>query len=228
MANTLAQNPTAQTFSNATTAALAFAGAGTNPSLYVATITTDGALPSTATIADDKNAGNYTADASTAGATTAGWAGVFSKQNTSTGTATVTGTISSAAYGQLKTFELTSAATSAALDTSNTGEGILTARSVAITTGTANCTVISSVSAYPNDLAVDTNFTQSYAPTGNFNAYGYGEYRVDAGALGTITLTYAAPGNSNYWTMAVAAYKTAGGAAQALGSYYYRQVAGRG
>jgi hypothetical protein len=230
VANVLAQNPTAQSYSNASSVALSFAGAGTNPSLYVASLTQENTT-NTVTIADDKNAGNYAADAAGVGGSTgnagSGQARIRSKQNTSTGTATVTATISAADYGVLKTFEITGAATSSALDAQNGTGGSLSARSIGITTGSANCTVIATGTNYPNDDAADANYTDSFAVTGLNSSYHYGEYRVDAGAAGVITLTFSAPGNSDNWAMAVAAYKTAGGAAAPVGSYYYRQVAGR-
>lgn len=214
MSNTLAQNPAVASFSAATSVARIFGGAGTNPSLYVATATAEFNTP-TVTVSDDKNAGNYTQDSASVGATSAGIATVNSKQNTSTGTATITANFSVSCYGSLKTYELTGAATSSALDTQNTaedGSGV-TSRSVAITTNTDNCTVISAGANYPNDAAADTNYTGAFTPAAGAGAYHFGEYRVDAGTHGAITLTYAAPGNSSYWTMAVAAYKTAGGAA---------------
>jgi len=208
VSNTLAQNPTAQAYNNATTVAVVFASGGTNPSLYVASITIDTGITATATVADDRN-GSYTPDAIGI-ATTHGRSMVLSVQNTSTLTATVTGTISAANYGVLKAYELTGAATSAALDTQNGAGGANSARTIGITPGTNNCTVILAGTVFGIDGGVDTNYTEAYAPNGLNNVYHIGEYRVDAGAAGAITLTYSEPDTSQHWSFAVAAYKTAG------------------
>jgi hypothetical protein len=229
VANTLAQNPTVQTYANATSVQKAFGSAGTNPSLYVAALTAElFTAQSLTSIVDDMNAGSYAADAAADAGANYSRAWVRSMQNTSTGVATVTATLATADYGTIEIFELTGAETSSALDAGNGTGGVGTTRSVSITTGTSNCSVIVAGAAYPADMAVDTDYTESFAQTAGFNIYHYGEYRVDAGAAGGITLTMQAPGNSSYWAMAVAAYKTAAAGGVTPNSGRIRELAALG
>ena len=211
MSNTLAQNPTVQTYSNATGVAKVFASGGTNPSLYIAEIFAESAAP-TVTISDDRNAGNYAADAlvQTTGNPGGGTAGIYSKQNTSTLTATITATLGAAAYGLLKVFELTGADTSAALDGSNTASGNNSQRAVALTPGTNNCSLFACGTAYAGDQTADSGWTETFALNGQISAYAYGEHIVDQGTAALVTPTFN-DDTSNNWTMAIAAYKTAAG-----------------
>lgn len=215
MSNTLAQNPSAVSYSGATSVSATFASAMTNPSLVIVSLTME-TPTATATISDNKNAGNYTQDVTAtqnAGGGGDGKAIIASKQNTQTAAATVTATLSTSTFGMLKIQEYTGAATSAALDTTNGGaNGTNTQPTGSLTTGTANCTVIAASTHYGNGATTDTGYTAAYAETGLSNAYHYGEYRVDAGAAGAITLHMGFVGNESGWNMAVAAYKTSGGA----------------
>ena len=211
MANTLTQNPTVATFSGATSVNKAFASGGASQSLYVAAVTQENTT-ATCTVSDNRNAGNYTQDRlSTGGTTNTGGAGrssINSKQNTSTSIATITAAFSASTYGTLKIFELTNAATSSALDAAGGGGGTSTTFTGSVTTGSANSTIIAAFTTYPGgNYVADSGFSDSFTETGVNWAYHGGEYKVDAGAAGTTTLT-CGQGTPANWSLAIAAYKT--------------------
>ncbi len=226
MSNALAQNPTFATFSGATSVQVAFGAGGTNPSLYVATVTQEDPTASV-TVADNRNAGNYALDRIQSVGTTGDGAraSIHSIQNTSTLTATITATLGASTTGSLKTYELTGAATSGALDSVGGGTGVVANYSGSVTTISPNCTVVMCSSHYADLVVVaDPNYTAAFAETAGSLGYSFGEYRVDAGAAGSITLNGNNAANSSaHFAIAIAAYKTLSGGSSAAAVYAMQQ-----
>lgn len=212
MSNTLAQNPAAVSFSGVATVSVTFASPCTPGSLIVASVTQEGA--GTFTDMSDPTNGTYgAADISvvTGGAGNGeGRSSCYSKQNTASTAVTVTATLAGNSSGFLKCYELTGQATSAQVDTTGSGSGTSTQHTLSLTTGTANCTVIAIGTHYPSGAAADASYTGAFTETGLNTSYHFGEYRVDAGAAGAITLTEGL-GSEQGWSFVAVAYKTAAG-----------------
>lgn len=225
MANVLAQNPAAVSFSGAATVSVTFASACTPGSLIVASVTQEGAGTFT-DVADGTNGTYGTADISvvTGGVGNGeGRASVYSKQNTASTAVTVTATLSGNSSGFLKCYELTGQATSAQVDTTGSGSGTNTQHTLSLTPGTSNCSVIAIGTHYPSGGVADASYTGAFTETGLNTSYHFGEYRVDAGAAGLITLTEGL-GSEQGWSFVAAAYKTAATSASSdgkpLGPYH--------
>lgn len=213
MANTIAQNPTVATYSNATSVAVTFGAGCTNPSLIVAAVTCDNVAP-TVTVSDDGNVGDYAADVEATVASFTGKAGIYSKQNTQTSALTVTAALgASTNAGTLKIWEITGAPTSSALDatgadTEESG-GIDELLDASLITNSANCSIFAVTINYPGGVAgLDSGFTQSFAEVGLYNYYHFCEHLADAGAAGAETVTMGG-GLHNAGARVSAAYKTA-------------------
>lgn len=201
---TILQNLTSVTFSAASSASVTFGSALTNPSTAIAAVSWDD-VSVTATVADNVNAGNYTADASASSGGTYSKASVFSKENTGTTAATVTATFSASTYGQLKVYEISHAV----LDVAANGGGLTTNVTVTTPSAQANGTAFAACSSYPAVTAADSGYTLAPASTaGNFS-YHIGEYRADTGGAGAITLSFGSSGTYDYWALGVAVYKNA-------------------
>ena len=215
MANVIAQHPTRAFYANASTVTKAFASGATNPSLIVAIFT--GERTTGSWTASDGTHGSYTQDITVqnaSGNVGAGTSNIFSVQNTSTATLTITGTPPGADYGILDIYEVTGAATSSALDSTGgaynqTGAAI----SVSITTLTADCSVFLCGTSYsgPTGSIIDSGFTESGTPIEGDSSYHFSEYNADAGAATTLTLNFTGNGGTASWGVATAAYKTSGG-----------------
>jgi len=218
VANTLAQNPTAATFTGAASVNKAFASGGTNPSLYVAALAQENGS-ATITVSDNQNGGNYTEDAigtSHQGATGAGTASVYSKQNTSTSIATITATLSASSNaGTLKTFEFTGAPTSSVVDAA-VSDGTASDYDTcfgALTTSSANCSIVACGVQYGGQGSTpDSGFTND-AYGNAYGAYQVVEHLTDAGAATSRNICFGGTASSTYYgaAMAAVAYKTSGG-----------------
>lgn len=207
---TIAQNPVMVSYGGASSVAVTFASACTNPSVIVAAATQENQA-GTFSIADNANAGTYVDDKTTAAANAAeyGNATIRRKQSTATTAATVTCTLGAASTGTFKCYELTGADTTNAFD-SSAGDGTDGgAHSITVTTVAANCTMISIGAHYPAGAVVDSGYTAAFAEHGGSFAYHFGEHNADVGAAGAKTLTYGMTVNRDYHAFVAVAYKPA-------------------
>lgn len=227
MANTIAQNRAVGYSGLATSYGLAFAGACTNPSLLVAMVGSDNDITPVITGVSDPTNGAFTQDAA-AGATSAGRAEIWSRQNTATTALTVTAASNVNTNFVMKLYEVTGAATSSAKDVSGS-QSTNSAPSIALVTTTNNCSIFAFNGGYPTMGAVnDSGYTRDFGPTAFGNDYWVGERLADVGAAGTNTLTMGYASSRSYQAFAAVAYKTAAAAGGVVGSNYYRFVAGMG
>jgi len=211
MSGTIVQNPTTATFAGSTTVTKSFASGCTNGSLLIAMASQE-LDAGTFTISDPTN-GTYANDktqASGAGSNPT-TVTVRSIQNTATSALTITCVVGTSGYGTLSIFEETGMATSSVVDVTAGGGGAATSASINATTTTANTSIYCIGAGYPQMTPPDTSYTTQFGPTGINNAYHGGEYRQDAGATGSVTLTMNSWGSPNTWSMAFVAYKPTGG-----------------
>lgn len=233
-ANTFAQsNPAIATVDPATTINKQFGSACTNGSRIIVVLTL-GPGNSAVGVTDNGGGASYTQDVvgdaggdGTGGRSTY----IFSKPNTATSQVTVTANWTGSTDGRLQIFEIVNAGGTPTLDqASGAGDDpspAPTDPSISITTTKANCTVVAGVTAYPNNLSANTNYTLTAAATGLGSSYHCAEYRLDAGATGAITLNFNQTGTNNYWSIAMAAYappSVAGGWGGLLGHKANRLV----
>lgn len=209
---TIAQNPAMVSYGGASSVAVTFASACTNPSVISAAATQENQA-GTFTISDGVNAGNYVDDVTIAAGNAAehGKTTIRRMQNTSTSALTVTCTLGASSTGTLKCFELTGADTTNAYDSSASDGTDGGAHSITITTVANNCTIISAGTHYPGTSIADAGFTASFTEHAGSFAYHFGEYKADAGTAGANTLDYEIPSARDYHTMAAVAYKPAAG-----------------
>lgn len=209
MSNAFAQKPTAVQYSAATSVNKTFANPCANPSLFIASITSE-SLTETFTVSDDAS-NSWGNDIVATSGVTAGRSCVASAQNTSTSTVKVTCALGISSYGFFQIYEVTGAATSSALDKTGS-QGDANAPSVTLSSCAANDTIVAAYTVYPNPGSLnDVGYTLDYGPTSGFFAYSMGESIADAGASGNKTLTFGGAGAPTYQALAIAAYKTAGG-----------------
>lgn len=215
MPNTIAQSPAVATFDNATSANKSFTSACTPGSLLVAVVTIDVNVASTPTVTvSDPTNGSWTEDktiTNTNGAPNGG-VHIFSFPNNAASTAlTVTASFTQNGYGELKIYEITGAATSNVVDTSNSKNNS-TDPSLSVTTNTDNCTIIAACVAYSAaDLAGDSGYTLNYGPTLRFTFYHAAEIDADVGSAGLKSINWnnATVSANSYLANAMVAYKTA-------------------
>lgn len=122
-----------------------------------------------------------------------GGVGIWSVANTATSALTVTfSKITSTSNLEMVAFELTNAGGTPAFDSSGQNSSTAGAAvSVSDTLAAANCTVFFAMAHYNNGAAADTNYTSSgVLNVVRGNTFDSGEYRVDAGSAGGITLTF--------------------------------------
>jgi hypothetical protein len=81
--------------------------------------------------------------------------------------------------------------------------------SLAVTTGSANCSIFSVSTHYgASGATADTNYTAAFADTAVSSGYHFGQYRVNVGAAGLQTVTHNLTSPTQVWTAAMVAYKT--------------------
>lgn len=217
MANTLLQSVVRNTFGSGTSGTATFGSACTPGSLIVVEVSIE-LYSASITVSDGVNSGNYAADAvyDAGGAGTgSGKAGIYSMQNTSGSALTITVTTGAATYGAITIYEIGGAASSSALDSQSGGGNINPpgngTNTATITRTTANCSVFAVGPHYGAGAAADSGFTAPFSEVGINAAYHFGEYQLDAGATGNTTVTFGfAAGSRDGWSLALAAYKTAG------------------
>lgn len=195
----------------------------TNPSLLVAVVTYESKTGSLS-VSDPTN-GTWTQDVTNNGGNGAGEGKceIWSVQNTGTAGLTVTLTIGTASYGYFQIYEVTGAATSSALDSTQSGadEASNSDNSISHTTLSDNCALFHCGTFYGGTASADSGYTEGWTNTALNNAYHYGEYIADAGAAGAKTLTFTDTGTKNNWCSVSAAYKIAGGGGGGSGNPWY-------
>ena len=218
MANILNNDPAIIYMNNAASVSKTFGTICKNPSLIVA-VFTDEVANTTATITDNGNAGNYSIDAtaSTGINASVGTGTVFiaSMQNTSSAELTVTATPATSSYGYLKIFELidlewvVSHKPIGGVDATGTGASAtgLSEIAVPITTLTADCSIfLGLIYYYVAGVTADPGYTGD-SPLEGYGPFHFYEYKLDAGAVGSVTLNCGGGKPTNQWQAADVAYK---------------------
>jgi hypothetical protein len=217
MAIAVQQNITAVIFNSATSQTANFAACQAVSLLVALGMHED--VSASMSASDDVN-GTYTTDkfVNPGGSTGVGRgsSGIFSFQNRSTSSKTVTLTCGASTDGYLKIMELTGVAESSAVDVSdddfcNTGAGA--ALSLSLTTTVDSCAILNCSTRYgSNGSAVDSGYTAGMTEAAANNSYEMVEYDIDVGAAGTKTLTYNSYSSTINHSAVAVAYKPAAGA----------------
>lgn len=213
MTATLVQSITKQ-YTNASSVQQAM-GTCTNGTYIIACLTMENST-TTATCSDTAN-GSYTPDGysengSPAHPSSKGRVYIFRVANTSTGTPTVTCTLSGNNYGQLQLYEVSGLATSSVVDVVSelsfaSGWYSPASTPLSITTSAANDAVFAFLCGDTTGTA-DTGYTQAYAAVGQFNAYSFGEADNDVGAAGAQSIAFGiADFNAHAFAAVLIAYK---------------------
>jgi hypothetical protein len=214
MANTIAQHPTAASYS-ASSVQKTYGSSCTNGSILVAVVTLETSSATVTAVSDPTN-GSWTerAWATNNPETGAGQGsvGIYTRANTATTALTVTATLSGATHGYLDIYEITGQDSSpiGAVAEEFGNDESPEALTLTLAKEAANSTVIAGAVFYPNNgVTFDTGFTTGLGPSAINNSYSYSEYDEDAGSSGNSVLNLGgAAGTPDNWAFAALEIKT--------------------
>ena len=198
---------------NKTSVTVVFSSAGTVDSRYVVVVQSENET-ATIGVSDNRNSA-YTQDViftnTGSNINGRGRIAIYSVENASALTATVTVTFSAGSYGQVVIYEVTGIATGSAVDSTGTAGADAANFTCSLTTTVAGCTIFVGSTVYVDAIAgADSGYVSSYGAVAANNGYAWSERNTDAGAAGTKTVTGGYTSNpTTNCSIAMVAYRPA-------------------